>query len=86
MKRTFSLLTAIAVLVALQTLSGCTVLVGGRGYQIDRGDLVSNDRTIRYVGWCESHPRSADCVQWSASNGVVASVLPAGVRGDGQAD
>jgi hypothetical protein len=84
MKRTFNLLTAIAALLALQT--GCTVMVGGRGYHVDRGDLVSNDRTIRYVGWCDSHPRSADCVQWSASNGVVASVLPAESRIDSQVD
>ena len=56
MKRTFNLLVAIAAL----NLSGC-MLLDGQNYHVDRGDLVSNDGGIRYVGWCESHPSERHC-------------------------
>lgn len=50
---------AIAFLLILN-LSGCTLL-DGENYHYDRGDLVSNDGSIRYVGWCNAHPHSRYC-------------------------
>jgi hypothetical protein len=60
MKRTINLLPAMAALLATLNLSGCMVL-DGESYHNDRGDLVSNDGSIRYVGWCEVHPHGRGC-------------------------
>jgi hypothetical protein len=56
MKRTFGLLTLIAAL----NLSGCVVL-DGRSYHNDHGDLVSDDGSVRYEAWCELHPTYQHC-------------------------
>ena len=59
MKMKFNLLTVIAGLAALN-LSGCMVL-DGKSYHNDRGDLVANDASIRYVGWYGVHPNDRHC-------------------------
>jgi hypothetical protein len=59
MKSTFNLLAVSAALVAVN-LTGCMVL-DGKSYHNDRGDLVANDASIRYVGWCEVHPQDRHC-------------------------
>jgi hypothetical protein len=59
-KRTFNLLATIAVVLSPLNLSGCMIL-DGRSYHEDRGDLVSDDGDIRYVGWCDVHTHSRDC-------------------------
>jgi hypothetical protein len=59
MTMTFKLLAVIAAL----NLSGCMIL-NGRGYHNDRGDLVGTDDAgigVRYVGWCKLHPHTRDC-------------------------
>jgi hypothetical protein len=58
MKKPFNIATAIALLLALMNLSGCMLLDGGP-YHAERGDLVGDG--IRYVGWCDAHPRNVHC-------------------------
>lgn len=55
------MLIATAVLVASLNLSGCMVALAGGNYHPDHGDLVNNDGTVRYVGWCHLHPRNSHC-------------------------
>jgi hypothetical protein len=71
MKRTFQLLTATAAAFTLSNLAGCITLERG-SYHVERGDLVSNDGAIRYVGWCDPRPHTAQCVK-AKSNGIVAA-------------
>jgi len=59
MKRT---LITTAALTAALSLSGCMVLMSGGDYHRDHGDLVSNDGTVRYVGWCEVHQHNSRCL------------------------
>ena len=75
MKTTFKLLAVVSALTALN-LSGCMVL-DGKAYHDDRGDLVSNDASIRYVGWCEVHPSDRHCshVTLAAANTQLADNL-----------
>ncbi len=66
MKRTFGLLTAAAALLAVLNLQGCMVFDReGRGYHRDRGDLINNDGTVRYVGWCDVHSPDSRCLPTS---------------------
>lgn len=58
MRKPLILMTALAAVV---NLSGCMVLSGEGPFHGDRGDLVNSDETVRYVGWCELHPRNAYC-------------------------
>jgi hypothetical protein len=53
-----TLIVAAALFAALN-LSGC--VLGGGGYHHDHGDLVSNDGTMHYVGWCRAHPHNSHC-------------------------
>lgn len=64
MKKT---LIVAAVLLAALNLSGC-VLIDGGGYHSEHGDLVSNDGTIHYVGWCKAHPRNSHCLDTRGSS------------------
>jgi hypothetical protein len=75
MKKT--LIVAAGLLCALN-LSGC-VLSGGGGYHYDHGDLVSNDGTIRYVGWCRLHPRNSHCLDTHVATATAGNsgVVPA---------
>ena len=60
----------LATSVALATVlnAGCVVLDRGEGpFHSDRGDLVSRDGTVRYVGFCDLHPHHASCVTPPAS-------------------
>lgn len=67
MRKPITFLTAITALALMADLSGCTlVLSGEHGWHGDRGDLVNKDATVRYVGWCDLHPRSAKCAPPSA--------------------
>lgn len=51
----------IAALFAIVNLSGCVLVMAGGSYHSDHGDLVSEDGTIRYVGWCNVHPHYSRC-------------------------
>jgi hypothetical protein len=68
MKKT---LIVAAALFALVNLSGCVFLMPGAGYHADHGDLVSNDGTVHYIGWC-------DCLDRDSPANATASTLRPG--------
>ena len=53
-------MTATIALVAVLN-AGCMAFIEHGTFHGDRGDLVSSDGTVRYVGWCELHKQSASC-------------------------
>ena len=64
------LLAATVALVAVLN-AGCIVLDKGEGpFHSDRGDLVSKDGAVRYVGWCELHPHNSSCMTPSTGPAV----------------
>lgn len=70
MRKPTTFLTTMVVLTAAVNLAGCMTLSADGPFHDDGGDLVSNDGSVRYVGWCRLHSRNANC---AAAPVVVAS-------------
>jgi hypothetical protein len=79
MKKT---LIVAAVLLTALNLSGCVLMARG-GYHYDHGDLVSNDGTIHYVGWCKTHPHNSHCLDTHVSTATARDSRGIAVPGGG---